>query len=190
MLNEMMSDLAKAELYFIYGWNMWHHLSAMQPSLQWGRRWLRVVRSSKAALEASKKPIKTLTKRRKESICIIARASAEQEHGIFTISKFVESLQSLNNPGWVAYVAMTDNSPTEELENIIISYRDSRLRFGQSSIASNISFLGLEYGSERHTRMHQLVYKVTDDLIKRYCNLGTMHEWLLVTNGKSSFHYC
>jgi hypothetical protein len=186
-------NLARTEpggFVFLNAWNGWEEGAAIEPSVQWGRRWLEAVRQavhdeqrghvanilpdgfvSSVPLEHNP-GMPEIHKARQDKVCIIVRTYKNQTTGIYNIHQLLNSLLALDHQNWKAFVVNTDVTPFENLQSIVDLYEHEG-KIEISPLAPQKSF-------ERDTNSP---YEVTDKAIIQHCGASKEFKWLLVTNG-------
>lgn len=172
---------------FVNAWNEWGEGAAIEPSLQWGRRWLQATRE--AVQEEARGQGNTIGpdgfatsiflppagvpshSPGDDSVCIIVRTYQGHATGQYNLHQLLSSLQGLQFQNWQAFVSSIDNQPFPELSLIVKSFRDKRMKIVKLPPQYLEPFSWEKAG-----------YKATDKLMQQYCLSGSF-DWVLVTNG-------
>jgi len=186
-------NLARTEpggFVFLNAWNEWGEGAAIEPSIEWGRRWLEAVQtavsdeqrghvsktmpdgyvSSVPLEENSGMPVSYQA--RQDRVCIIVRTYKGHRTGIYNIHQTLNTLLALNHENWRAFIINTDVTPFEDLHSIVDQY-EHKGRIEISPLTATRSF----------TEDANSPYNVTDRAIQHHCSSSEDFKWLLVTNG-------
>ena len=181
---------------FVNAWNEWGEGASIEPSLQWGRRWLEATRD--AILEEARGEFATLrpngfaasvplrragvsTPKERQiggqggNVCIIVRTHQDHISGQHNLYQLLSSLQSMEYRNWQAFVSRVDDKPFPDLPHVIADIHDDRIH--GVDLPANF----LEGFSWRNAG-----YKATDELIKRHCS-SKEFDWFMVTNGDNFY---
>ena len=148
-LRQNLARTTSGEFVFINAWNEWGEGAVLEPSMEWGRRWLEAV--SQAVREEEQGHVATLNSEGYASsvpltasgvssqhisnaaVCIIVRASSEYVHGTFNIEQTLSSLKMLEHRNWRAFVVPLDFSSTSvtgvEVANLVEKQDDKRIQY-------------------------------------------------------------
>jgi len=182
-------NLARTEpggFVLLNAWNKWGQGAVIEPSIQWGRRWLqavqRAIKDEHAGHVAEMLPdgfVKALPlttsgvqqDSSNKSVCIIIRAFRGHETGKFNIHQIINSLLKLNHRNWKAFLVDTDQPSFSSLQSIIDNYdHDGRIRVSPVSNGHK----------EKYTSAS--AFMKSDWAIEEHCMTGDF-DWMLVTNG-------
>jgi len=182
-------NLARTEpgrFVLLNAWNEWGEGAAIEPSIQWGRRWLQAVqhavKDEKAGHVAEMLPdgfVKALPlttsgvqqDSRNESVCIIIRTFRGHATGKFNVHQTISSLLKLNHRNFKAFLVDTDEPSFSSLQYIIDGYdHGGRIQISPVSYGHQIHYTSIG------------AYEKTDWAIREHC-MSNSFEWMLITNG-------
>ena len=172
----------------INAWNEWGEGAAIEPSIQWGNKWIsaieKAIKDEQTGIVAKSLPdgrIQSLPLRNsgvmntsdpQEKVCIIIRVGSDSFWGMFNVHQTLHSLKNMEHENWRATIVYTDLPFLEAKLVQDIRYLLSDPRVSISHIKSNYS-----YDEDWNE-----AYRVTDQAVYSHCH-GKEFDWLLVTNG-------
>jgi len=186
-------NLARTEpggFVFLNAWNDWGQGAAIEPSIQWGRRWLEAVQKAVfdeqrghvskimsngyvSSVPLDENPGMPVSQRAgQDRVCIIVRTYKGHSTGIYNIHQTLNTLLALNHKNWRAFIVNTDVIPFEDLHHITDQYEHGG-KIEISPLTATKSF----------TEDPNSAYDITDRAIEHHCGSSKDFKWLLVTNG-------
>ncbi len=178
-------------LVFLNAWNEWGSGLAIEPSIQWGRRWLKAVH---AAVEDEKRGhhahiledgfvqsvplvaagVEMQNRGADDKVCIVVRTYRTHMTGMYNIHQLINSLLRLHHRHWAAFIVDTDIPAFSTLPDIVAMYNHGgRIRV--------LPLVASSYFTNGQTN-DDVPYTMTDAAIRDHCMVGGF-KWMLVTNG-------
>ena len=184
-LRQNLARTPPGSFLFANAWNEWGEGAALEPSIQWGRRWLEAVQS--AVLEEQQGLVAKLNSNGFASsiplqpagvpvdgggrVCIIVSTLSEHETGIYNIHQLMSSLVQLLHRDWKAFIAVIDKNPFQGLPSIVDSYEDDRFEI-----------VSLPDALMEYNPSSDAVYEAADYIFHQKCSTANF-DWALATNG-------
>jgi hypothetical protein len=190
-LRQSLARTPPGGIVFLKSWNDWDRGLAIEPSIQWGRRWLKAIhaaiRDEKSGNHATilddgfvqsvplvAAGVELHNNGESDKVCIVIRTYAAHATGMYNIHQLINSLLRLNHRHWAAFIVDTDIPAFSALADIVARYdhggRISLLRLITSTYFTN------------GTTNDDVPFDMTDYAIQEHCMRGD-YTWMLVTNG-------
>jgi hypothetical protein len=191
-LRQNLARTAPGGLVFLNAWNEWGSGLAIEPSIQWGRRWLKAVlaavidekRGHYARLGSDgfvqsvplvAAGVELHNKGSEDKVCIVVRTYCKQATGVYNIHQLINSLLQLNHRHWTAFIVDTDVPVFYSLSEIVQRYAHG----GRIQILPLTATSYFTHGTSKS----DVPFDMADAAIRDHCLLLGQFRWMLVTNG-------